>query len=122
MILDQAEIDALVAAAARPKPAVARVSTAGSKWTANRDLQRILGIYLPVSVTLAERELSVQSILSFKVGTILEFDTPSESDLPLLVANRRIGQGQAVKVGENFGLRVSAIGTMQDRVGAMSGA
>lgn len=85
------------------------------------ELQRILGLEVPVSATLAERHMDIQSIIQIKVGTILEFDVPSESDLSLEVSNRPIGHGQAVKVGENFGLRITRIGTVQDRIGAMAG-
>ena len=83
------------------------------------DFHRILGLTVPLSVTIAEREMSVQSILEMAVGTIIEFDVPVEADLTLKVADTRIGSGQAIKVGENFGLRIQRIGTVQERIGAM---
>ena len=55
--------------------------------------------------------MRIDAILDIKVGTIIEFDVPFDSNLGLVAANRGIGSGQAVKVGENFGLRVAKIGT-----------
>jgi len=86
------------------------------------DVLRILGLAVPVSVVLADRDLRVEAILEMKVGTIIEFDVPFDSDLALFAANRRIGTGQAVKVGENFGLRVAKIGTVTERINALGGA
>ncbi len=84
-------------------------------------IERILGIEVPVAVMLAEQDMPIEAILQIRVGTIIEFDVPFDSDLSLHVANRQIGVGQAVKVGENFGLRVSNIDTLEHRIDAMGG-
>ena len=83
-------------------------------------LRRILKLSVPLSVTLVEQKMSVVTILAITVGTILEFDESTDASLNLNVLNRRIGCGQAVKVGENFGLRITSIGTVRERIGAMS--
>lgn len=77
---------------------------------------------VPVSASLAECEMSIESILAITVGAILEFDVPVESDLTLFVGNRPIGRGQAVKAGENFGIRVTRIDPVTQRIGALGGA
>jgi flagellar motor switch/type III secretory pathway protein FliN len=63
--------------------------------------------------------MTLESILSVTVGTILEFDVPFDGELTLHVANRSIGKGQAVKVGEKFGLRITRIHPVQARIGAL---
>ncbi len=85
------------------------------------DLRRILDIRVPVAVALAERHWSVQEILEMTVGTIIEFDAPFDSDLSLRVANREIGKGRAVKVGENFGLRITRTSDVHQRIDALGG-
>jgi flagellar motor switch protein FliN/FliY len=82
-------------------------------------IQRILKLPVPVNVKLAERKIAVESLLGMTVGTIIEFDVPFDSDLTLQVGNRTIGHGQAVKVGERFGLRLSRVGTVEERVSAL---
>lgn len=85
------------------------------------DVSRILAMSVPVAVTLAERNMSIESILDMTVGTIIEFDVPFDAELTLLVGGHPVGCGQAVKVGENFGLRVNRIGSVETRISAMGG-
>jgi len=83
------------------------------------ELRRILHLLVPVSVILAERTMSVRSILEVTAGSIIEFDVPCDTRLTLAVGNRPIGRGQAVKIGEKFGLRVTGIDGVQARIDAM---
>ena len=84
-------------------------------------IKRILGLSVPVAVVLAERDMPIESILETTAGTIIEFEVSFDSELTLQVANRPIGSGQAVKVGENFGLRITRIGGVRDRIDALGG-
>ena len=65
--------------------------------------------------------MSVESIVGITIGSIVEFDVPVDQELTLYVANRAVGRGQAVKTGEQFGLRVTAIDPVANRIGAMGG-
>ena len=58
-------------------------------------------------------------ILAIRVGTIIEFDVLFDAELTLCLANQPIGKGHAVKAGENFGLRITSINTVQDRIAAL---
>lgn len=80
------------------------------------DVARILGLSLIIRVILAEREMAIDSILTMRPGTIIEFDVPFNSELLLYAGNRAIGRGQAVKVGEKFGLRTTRIDTVRERI------
>jgi flagellar motor switch protein FliN/FliY len=53
-------------------------------------------------------------------GAIIEFLKSSEEPLQLLVNNKAIGLGEAVKVGENFGLRITQIGDVRQIVAALA--
>jgi flagellar motor switch protein FliN len=86
------------------------------------ELQRILRLNVPVIVTLAERKLSLAEVLRLGVGVILEFSKSSDEPLELRVNNRAIGLGQAVKVGENFGLRLTQIGDVKSVIRSMGDA
>ena len=65
--------------------------------------------------------MTISSILAMTVGSIIEFEVPADSDLDLIVGTESIGAGQAVKVGENFGLRITRMGSLRERVEAMGG-
>jgi flagellar motor switch protein FliN/FliY len=60
--------------------------------------------------------MSVESIVEMKVGTIVEFDVPFDAELTLLVADQPIAKGHAVKVGENFGVRLSSVLSVEGRI------
>lgn len=97
------------------------IGSAG-KNSHSSELHRILGLSVPVSAALAERDMSVESIVGIAIGSIVEFDVSVERDLTLYVGNHPVGRGQAVKTGEQFGIRVSAIDPVASRIGAMSGS
>ena len=87
--------------------------------TPSDELRRVLRLQVPVIVKLAERRLAVGEVLRLGVGSIIEFAKRSDQPLDLLVNNRPIAVGEAVKVGENFGLRVKQVGTPAELLAAL---
>ena len=59
-------------------------------------------------------------MLDLSLGSILEFEKSHDEPLELLVNNSRIGHGEAVKVGENFGLRLTGVRPPRERVEALA--
>jgi flagellar motor switch protein FliN/FliY len=84
-----------------------------SAAAANSEVKRILRLGVPVIVKLAERKLTLAEVMRLGVGAIIEFSKSSDEPLELLVNNKAIGVGEAVKVGENFGLKISQIGDVK---------
>ena len=64
------------------------------------ELERILHLSVPVIVKLAERRLTLSEVMRLGVGVIIEFYKSNEEPLELLINNKPIGVGEAVKVGE----------------------
>lgn len=85
-----------------------------------RSVDQILRIEVPLLVQLAERQMTLGQVLELTPGTIIELPKTAEEELEILVNNKVIGTGSAVKVGENFGIRVSFIGDLADRIAAMA--
>jgi flagellar motor switch protein FliN/FliY len=83
------------------------------------ELHRILHLSVPVIVKLAERRLSVNEVLRLGNGSIIEFFKRFDEPLELLINNKAIGVGEAVKVGENFGLRITQIGDVKAVIRSM---
>lgn len=83
---------------------------AGGKYA---EVQRILRLNVPVIVKLAERKFSCSEVLRMQVGSILEFNKASEEPLELMINNKSIAIGEAVKVGENFGIKLIQIGDVK---------
>lgn len=85
------------------------------------DIRSILSLEIPLIVLLGERTMKTSEVVSLIPGAIVELPKKLEDELTLLVNNREIGSGVAVKVGENFGLRVSFIGDLKQRISALAG-
>lgn len=74
------------------------------------NLNQILKLDVPVMVRLAARQIPLGDVLRLVPGAILELGKDAEGELDLMINNRAIGSGSAVKVGENFGIRLTYIG------------
>jgi flagellar motor switch protein FliN/FliY len=84
------------------------------------ELGSVLRLEVPVIVRLGERSLPLVEILSLMPGSIVDLDRRADEELGLYVNNRKIGTGTAVKVGENFGVRITGIGTPALRAAALA--
>lgn len=138
--LDQSEVDAMLAEAellanevaceAAPEPTAVAVSAPAPPPSSAKplpenippELRRILQLEVPVIVQLVDRKMPMAEVLSLNVGSVIEFDRRFDAELKLVVTNRQIGLGHAVKVGENFGLRITRIGTIYDTIMALGGS
>lgn len=86
------------------------------------DTARILRLELPVICLLGDRLLTVQEVTALQPGSIIELPKKADEELTLVVNNRPIATGTAVKVGENFGIKLAYIGDVRARVEAMGKA
>lgn len=107
------ETDAQLKESEPPQPAAPRTSPEpGLSTPASQlppDLQRVLKIEVPLIVRLAAKRMPVSQIMNLNVGSIIEFEKNADEPLDLMTNNTCIGYGTAVKVGENFGVRVTSI-------------
>ncbi|GEM_PF-984758 len=71
--------------------------------------KNLLHIELPVTVMLARRRQPLGTVLRISSGAILQFEKSCEEALELEVAGRVIALGEAVKVGDKFGLRITSM-------------
>lgn len=103
------------AAAAPPKPAAAPIKLPTDPHEElERELPKLpqytkslLKIKLPVTVTLAQTRTTISRVLELGPGTIIQFDKSCDELLTLSVNGNEVAEGEAVKVGDKFGLRVS---------------
>lgn len=84
------------------------------------DIDTILKLHVPLLVMVGECRMPVDDVLSMGPGAILELERPADSDLILMVNNKQVGSGQAVKVGENFGVKITHIESARERINALS--
>lgn len=84
------------------------------------DVSTILKLRVPVIVQIGSRRMSLDDVLALGPGAILELNKSADEELTLQVNNKPVGVGKAVKVGENFGVRIEKIGSARERIEAMA--
>ncbi|MBX3425593.1 MAG: FliM/FliN family flagellar motor switch protein [Pirellulales bacterium] len=109
------------AAAATPAPVAA--ASAPQEFDPSRlspQSRSRLRVQVAVSVRLATKKESIQDIVAIAPGTIVKFDKPCDELLQLFAGNQAIAEGEAVKIGEKFGFRVTSILLPQERFVTMT--
>ena len=98
--------------AARPQP----VAQQSAQLDALPDYARsLLKIKVPVVVTLAEKRQSLGQVVELGPGSIIQFEKSCEEMLELNVGRQPVAVGEAVKVGDKFGLRITQIILPEER-------
>ena len=71
---------------------------------------QLLTIKTPVTVVLAEKKETLRNILSLVPGSMLTFDTHCDHPLELCIGGHVIANGETVKIGDKFGIRIRQVG------------
>lgn len=71
---------------------------------------QLLSIKTPVTVVLAEKKETLRNILSLVPGSMLTFETHCDQPLELSVGGHVIANGETVKIGDKFGIRIRDVG------------
>lgn len=106
-------------APAPPWPAPAPKASSHSRAASVKDLplfsRSLLRVKVPVVVTLAHKRQRLSRIMEIGPGSILQFDKSCEETLELDVGGHRVARGEAVKIGDKFGLRIQAMVLPEER-------
>lgn len=85
------------------------------------DFKTILNLTVPMIVQIGRRKLPVGEVLALSPGSIIELPKSADEELEFSINNKTIGRGNAVKVGENFGIRITRINSARSRAEALVG-
>ena len=77
-------------------------------------LARLRHLPVQVSVRLAEKKILMSQLLGISPGMLIPFNKSCEDLLDLYVNNARYCRGEAVKIGENFGLKINQVGVRDE--------
>jgi flagellar motor switch protein FliM len=64
---------------------------------------------LEATVVLAEKKVGLKDVMSLKAGDVMEFGKAADDLLELRVSGRTIAEGTPVRIGEQFGLKVTSM-------------
>lgn len=119
-------------AAAPPKPAAAPPPSSATVQQAvfqplqektipgkpgNLDL--LLDIGLDVRVELGRTGMKIRDVLELGPGSVLELDKLAGEPVDLLINDKLFARGEVVVIDENFGVRVTDILNMEERIQAL---
>lgn len=110
------------AAASAPVVSAEAPASLAAGGAVDADVRRLMSIEVPVIVQLGQRRMTVGEVMRLAVGAIVEFNKSADEELDLLVNNKPIGSGHAVKVGENFGIKLTNVGAIKETIRKLGGA
>ena len=81
----------------------------------------LMDVPLQVSVKLGRRKMTVAEVLKLGPGAVLELAKPSGEALDIYVNDRLVAKGEAVMVGERYGVRITEIQAAGERAKQITG-
>ncbi|GJM45285.1 MAG: hypothetical protein DHS20C21_21270 [Gemmatimonadota bacterium] len=114
---DEADLTAaeIAASAALALGDDARGGIPGSQM---KNLEYLLDVKLPLTIRLGATRIQLDELLKLTPGAILELDRREEEPLEVLANGQVVARGEVVVVDERFGLRITEIGSSEERVRA----
>lgn len=84
--------------------------------TAGRGLEFLYDVPLQVSVEVGRSKILLRDLLKMGEGYVIELDKLAGEPLDLYVNSRLIARGEAVMVGDKFGIRLTDVVSTVDRI------
>ena len=81
-----------------------------------RGLDFLYDVQLEVSVEVGRSRILLRDLLRMGEGYVIELDKTAGEPLDLYVNSRLIARGEAVMVGEKFGIRLTDVVSTSDRI------
>ncbi len=71
--------------------------------------QSVLRVSVPVVVTLARKRVPIDQVLRFVPGVMIQFEKHCDTPMLVEVGDQPIAEGEIVKTGDKFGVRIGNI-------------
>jgi flagellar motor switch protein FliN len=84
--------------------------------SANRGLEFLYDVPLQISVEVGRSKILLRDLLKMGEGYVIELDKLAGEPLDLYVNSRLIARGEAVMVGDKFGIRLTDVISTTDRI------
>lgn len=88
----------------------------GATSSESRSLDFLYDVPLQVSVEVGRSRILLKDLLKMGEGYVIELDKMAGEPLDLYVNSRLIARGEAVMVGEKFGIRLTDVISTTDRI------
>ena len=81
-----------------------------------RDLEFLYEVPLQVSVEVGRARILLKDLLQMGEGYVVELDKMAGEPLDLYVNGRLIARGEAVRIGDKFGIKLTEVVSQSDRL------
>ena len=88
------------------EPEAATPETSPQTASLESRMARLRGVPVNLTVRIAEKRIDLRQLRKLSLGTLVTFDKPCDALLDIYVGDRLYCRGEAVKVGETFGIKV----------------
>lgn len=95
-------------------------SVIGSTGSSNA-IDLLMDVPLRISVELGRKQMTVSDVLALGPGAVVELAKASGEPLDIYVNDRLVARGEAVAVGERYGVRILEVKSAGDRIRQLSG-
>jgi flagellar motor switch protein FliN/FliY len=117
---DLSESLAGVAAAAADVSSAAESAAGKKPATASSDnLDIIMDVTLQVTVEVGRARMTIQDLLQLGQGSVMELEKLAGEPLDVYVNGKCVARGEAVIVNEKFGVKLSEIISLEDRIAGL---
>lgn len=86
------------------------------RTTSSNGIDMLLDVNLQVSVELGRTRLQIRDILQLGPGSIVELDKQAGEAVDIIVNDKPIAKGEVIIIDENFGVRLTNISSVTDRI------
>jgi len=92
-----------------------------TRTTDGNSMDLLLDIPLQISVELGRRRMTVAEVLALGSGSVVELTKTAGEPLDIYVNDRLVAKGEAVMVGEKYGVRITTIESPSERTRQVAG-
>ncbi|HSR50114.1 MAG TPA: FliM/FliN family flagellar motor switch protein [Acidobacteriota bacterium] len=87
----------------------------------SENIQRILDIELPITVSFGSTTWPLKDILEMTSGSVLELDRAADDPVVLRINERPFAHGEVVVVDGYYGIKILQIDSPEDRIHSLGG-
>jgi flagellar motor switch protein FliN/FliY len=81
----------------------------GKRGDAQRNLDLLLDVEIPVTVEVGRTQKTLEEVLSLVPGSVVALDKKAEEPVDLRVNGKLVARGEVVLVDDQYGLRITQI-------------
>ncbi|HEX3681811.1 MAG TPA: flagellar motor switch protein FliN [Bryobacteraceae bacterium] len=113
-------LPSLVSAVANSSASAAGTAVTAASRSAPRNLDVLLDLEMPVSVSFGATRLALKDVARLTTGSIVELNRALSEPVDIIVNNCAIARGEVVVIDGNFAVRIKQVMSKQDRLRSLS--